>query len=77
MAITDRRRFHLLQGLADDAGEVVVSQGDSFFAIPRSEAALARLALDHPGATLLAGGGLLGSGVLIAVQAICEIFGDN
>ncbi len=36
--------------------DVLVGDRDSFFAIPRSVDALARLCLDHPDATLLAGG---------------------
>jgi xanthine dehydrogenase small subunit len=63
----------LLQRLADDAGEVVVSQGDSFFAIPRSEAGLARLALDHPGATLLAGGTDVGLWLTKGLMALEKI----
>ncbi len=63
----------LLQGLADDGGEVLISQGDSFFAIPRSEAALARLALDHPGATLLAGGTDVGLWLTKGLMALEKI----
>ncbi|MCU0884693.1 MAG: xanthine dehydrogenase small subunit [Beijerinckiaceae bacterium] len=45
-----------LQALADDAADVMVGHQGGFFAIPRSQDALASLALDHPEATLLAGG---------------------
>ncbi len=46
----------VLKRLADNRNDVFVGNGEAFFAIPRTEDALAALYLAHPDATLLAGG---------------------